>query len=353
MALGLSFALTACGDTDPTEPANEDDRDPFEEQDPFADWKGPIFTVSPLPIHTYNEISPVGSNNKIFPVGHTYWGTCDAGLARRDPPPKQEDIPNCRLLEKQVLLAPGPGIAVFVHSAEDGSVRVSGPGGYDWQLGHVTPLVAKGDTITAGQPVAKMHYEFGFDFGLWQMKDSLTEGVANPERFPHFPPVHPISLYGDSLRAELIKFVPTVEGEILGKAHWDIPGTAMGAWFLEGAPAGNLLGPESSHYTLFLGRFTLRQSVRLIAVGGMWPGMHNSTFALDPAALDWEKVTPATGRIAQKAWYSSLMGEFTYDWPGGGTFLIEMLAEDRLRLEWFDTHEPVTEFTAAARVYVR
>jgi hypothetical protein len=127
----------------------------------------------------------------------------------------------------------------------------------------------------------------------------------------------------------------------------------MGAWFLEGAPAGNLLGPESTHYTLFLGRFALRQSVRLVAVGGWWPGMHNSTFALDPAVLDWEKVTPATGRIAQKAWYSSLMGEFNNDWPGGGTFLIEMLAEDRLRLEWFDTHEPVTEFTAAARVYVR
>jgi hypothetical protein len=352
MALALSLALTACGDKDPTKPANEDERDPFEEPDPFADWQGPIFTVSPLPIETLHHITPLGWNNKVFPLEHTYWVTCDSREVWEDTPQDPQDDPACHL-EQQILLAPGPGIARWVNPAEDGAVRVAGPGGFEWEMGHVTPLVAEGDTIAAGQPVAKMLYQHGFDFGLWQMKDSLIVGVANPKRFPHFPPVHPISLYPDSLRAELIRFVPTREGEILGKAHWDIPGTAMGAWFLEGAPDdGHLLGPEGMPYTLFLGRFTVRQSVRLIAVGEMWPEMLNRTLALDPAALDWEKVTPATGRIAQRAWNSSPMGVINFDWPGG-TFLIEMLAEDRLRIEWFDTHEPVTEFTEAARAYER
>jgi hypothetical protein len=198
-----------------------------------------------------------------------------------------------------------------------------------------------------------MLYEHGFDFGLWKMTDSLTVGVANPKRFPRFPSVHPISLYGDSLREELLRLVPTREGEILGKAHWDIPGTAMGAWFLEGAPDDrHLLGPESGHYTLFLGRLTARQSVRLIAVGEMWPGMLNRTLFLDPAALDWEKMTPATGPVTQIAWNGDPLGGIYYDWPAG-SFLVEMLAEDRLRIEWFDTHETGMAFTAAARVYVR
>jgi hypothetical protein len=351
-ALALALALTACGDKDPTEPLQEEEQeqDPFELQYPFPDWQGPIFTVSPLPIETLHHITPVGWNNKIFPLEHTYWVTCDSDLIWEGTQ-REQDAPGCHR-ERQILLAPGPGVAKWVNPVEDGAVRVAAPHGYEWEMGHVTPLVAEGDTISPGQPVAKMLYEHGFDFGLWKMTDSLTVGVANPKRFPRFPPVHPISPYGDSLREELLKSVPTNEGEILGKAHWDIPGTAMGAWFLEGAPDGHLLGPEAMPYTLFLGRFTVRQSVRLIAVGEMWPEMHNRTLVLDPAALDWEKITPATGRIAQRAWNSSPLGVISYDWPGG-TFLIEMLAEDRLRIEWFDTHETGMAFTEAARVYVR
>jgi hypothetical protein len=34
-----------------------------------------------------------------------------------------------------------------------------------------------------------------------------------------------------------------------------------------------------------------------------------------------------------------------------GSILIEMLDDERLRIEWFDTHEPVAAFTAAARIY--
>lgn len=45
-------------------------------------------------------------------------------------------------------------------------------------------------------------------------------------------------------------------------------------------------------------------------------------------------------------------GTQNFDWPRG-TFLIEMLAPDRLRIEWFDTHEPVAGFTAGARVFER
>jgi hypothetical protein len=133
-----------------------------------------------LAIETLYLISPVGSNNKVFPVGHTYWDTCDAGLAWRDPPPEQGDDPSCHL-EQQVLLAPGPGIARWVNPVEDGAVRVSGPGGHDWQMGHVTPLVAEGDTIAAGQPVAKMLYRHGFDFGVWQMKDSISLRAPSSE----------------------------------------------------------------------------------------------------------------------------------------------------------------------------
>lgn len=127
----------------------------------------------------------------------------------------------------------------------------------------------------------------------------------------------------------------------------------MGAWFLAGAPDDrHLLGPESMHYTLFLGRLTVRQSVRLIALGEMWPGMLNRTLYLDLAALDWEEITPAMGPVTKIAWDGDPLGNIDHDWPAG-SFLIEMLAEDRLRIEWFDTHDLGMVFTEAARVYVR
>jgi hypothetical protein len=40
------------------------------------------------------------------------------------------------------------------------------------------------------------------------------------------------------------------------------------------------------------------------------------------------------------------------DWPGG-TLLLEVLEGERLRVEWFDTHDPVEGFTAVARTYER
>lgn len=336
----MAILSTACGGGGPSGPD-------------FQDHSGPLFSVSPMPLETIHQISPVGSNNKIFPVGHTYWLSCDEQLSWGGTPEEQAANPDCHL-ERQVLVAPGPGVVRWVNPAEDGAVTVTTPGGnYDWTMGHVTPLVTEGTRVTAGQPVARMLYRHGFDFGVLQVKGGKVNGLANPERFPPYPPVHPISLYGEPLRTQLINFVPTVEGDKLGKQHWDVPGTAMGAWFLEGAPAGNLLGPHGVPYNLYFGRFTLRQSVRFVAVGRPWPGQVNQTLTLDPAGRDWEAITPASGRVAQRMWHGTQTGLVTqFEWPAG-TIVVEMLAADRLRIEWFDTHEPVTEFTAASRVYIR
>lgn len=351
-AIALVVVAGACGDNDPltARPVTIDDTGTPSGPPAPPPFDGPVFTVSPLPMETIYQISPVGSNNEIFPVEQTYWETCDPEQAGRDAPDGGA-APGCHL-EQQVLVAPGPGMVSWVDASEDGSLRVTGPGGYVWQFDHVTPLVTAGSALSAGRPIAKMYYRYGFDFVVWQTKDPVTTGIANPKRFPPYPAVHPIALYRDSLRVKLTALVSAGEGASLGSAHWDVPGTAMGAWFLEGAPEGDLLGPDGVPYTLFLGRYTLRQSVRLVAVGEPWPGMQNRSLALDPSARDWETITPGSGRIAQRAWNAPQTGEIDHDRPGG-TFLVEMLAPDRLRIEWFDTHEPVTEFTDAARVYVR
>lgn len=44
---------------------------------------------------------------------------------------------------------------------------------------------------------------------------------------------------------------------------------------------------------------------------------------------------------------------FSTNPPPEGSILLEMPSDDRLRIEWFNTHEPATEFTAASRLYER
>jgi hypothetical protein len=41
-----------------------------------------------------------------------------------------------------------------------------------------------------------------------------------------------------------------------------------------------------------------------------------------------------------------------YGYPHG-TVLIEVLGDQRIRIEWFDTHEPVSSTASAARIYER
>lgn len=326
--------LMACRAGDATTP---------ETSGPDHEITGPAFTVSPVPVEALWRITPLGSNNKIFPVRHTYWEVCD-------PAQSPEDCPS----EKLTLRAPGPGIVWNVDPAEDGRIQVAG-GNYAWGFGHVTPLVSVHDSVAAGQPVAIMHYIHGFDFEAMHATDTVTVGIANPARLRAVPlPVHPVSLYPDSLRAALIRLVPHHEGsDTLGRAYWDVPGTAMGAWFTAGVPdTVDVFNPANAQYALFLGRFALRPSTRLAAVGKLWPDMQTPFLALDSQAPDWETITPATGLVAIKAWAGTEDGRRIEEFPQG-TFLVQMTAEDTLRVDWFASHDTPAGFTDSARVYIR
>ena len=72
----------------------------------------------------------------------------------------------------------------------------------------------------------------------------------------------------------------------------------------------------------------------------------------DAAAPDWEAITPASGLVSVKLW--NLDGEARQNlmWPAG-TLVLELMDDVTLRMEWFDTHDEVAEFTGAARLYER
>lgn len=72
----------------------------------------------------------------------------------------------------------------------------------------------------------------------------------------------------------------------------------------------------------------------------------------DLTAPRWEDITPRSGKVAIRLWNMNELATANFSRPGG-TVLVEMLGERLLRMEHFNTHAPIADFTAAARRYER
>ncbi len=333
LLLAIHFtALSACGGggEGPTEPESP--------------GPGPHFSVSPLPIETIGRITALGFNNNIFPTDHTYWETCESWVTMR------LDLP-C-VLARQALKAPGSGVVVRINPAEDGFLVVEGPPGLIWTFGHVTPSagLSVGAPITAGQVVAIMYVEHGFDFGLTNYavdhRYIVPQNFTDQERHGE----NPIAQFPEPIRSELLTRMNPA-GPNLGRLSYDSLGTASGHWLVAGS-GPFVRSPQTDRLVLWLGRWTERQETRIVAFGEAWQGMQNSIVAVDAVAPSWEEITNGSGVVPVKLWNLGTDARPNLTFPGG-TLLLEVVDDLTLRMEWFDTHESVTDFTLAMRLYER
>jgi hypothetical protein len=241
-----------------------------------------------------------------------------------------------------------------VEPDEDGTITIEGPPGLLATFAHVTPAagLVRGDSVRAGDVIARMTYQHSFDFGV------LNFGIE-PHQFVNMdriPPAygyaqHPIAQYPEPLRSELISRVYT-QSDPLGRLSYDQAGTAAGHWWLDGTPIEFSFTVDYVSTQLFLGRLQERYETRIMTVGERWTDQPNTLVVIDPAAPSWDDITEASGPVALAAWGLDRDGTPLYSFPHG-TVLVEVLAGERLRIEWFDTHDEVTSFTATARVYER
>lgn len=345
LALALFGGVVACGGGDnPATPPVDDDDDPPPPTEPPPPGPGPHFSVSPIPLDQVAAITPLGENNKILPVGHTYWSTCDRAWV----------FPSARpcLMERLDIRAPGPAVVWALDAVEDGGITLMGPPGVYAVFSHVTPRAGLqiGDSVQAGDTIARMFGEFNFDFGLIHTGLEPHQWV-NMARIPegYRYSFSPIGQFPAPLRAEMEALVHTAD-DPLGRLVYDVAGTAAGNWFEEGTPADISFRFDQAHRQLFLGRLQVRYETRIAKPGWTEPAV--GMVVIDPSAPSWEEITPTSGILSLKAWNVSREGTPNYDYPRG-TLLLEMLAPDRLRTEWFDTHEVVEGFTAGARVFER
>jgi hypothetical protein len=306
---------------------------------------GANFSVSPVPVELIARITPIGYNNWVIPQAHTYWLTCDIDIVLRSTRPCHR--------ERLPLRAPADGTVRDANPAADGFLTVEGPPGLEWTFGHVTlePGVVAGARVTAGQVVARMFYDHGFDFGM--SNRGVHQNFIAPGRYPdgYLHAQHPAEQFAEPLRSEMAARSASLSRPF-GGLDYDVPGTTAGAWFIEGTPREISMRGDSEHVRMWLGRWIEREQTRVAAFGFRWPGMVNNIVAADPGAQDWESITPASGIVAVKLWAVGQDALPNLTFPAG-TVLVEMPSSTQLRMEWFDTHAGVGAFTPAARMYER
>jgi hypothetical protein len=329
--LPLAALLAACGS--PSEP------------DPGP---GPHFSVVPIDIGKLARVTPLGTNGKLFPVGHTYWYTCDTEYVL--------PVERPCVREKLPIRAPRDGVVFIVEHVADGEISVQGPPGLYWTFAHVTPTAGlkRGDRVEAGDTIARMFYDFAFDFGLTNYCID-PHPFLNPARFHNasfYSYVQsPLVQYPEPLRSQLVDRVST-RSDPFGRVAFDVAGTASGIWFREGTPLDRSSHPDYADRLLFLGPLQERDDIRIVSHEAGWFRALLDIGVVDPAAPYWEDISPASGTVWLPLWEIARDGGPNVQNPLGGV-LVEVLPGEKLRFEWFDTHDEPAGFTAMAAVYER
>ena len=308
---------------------------------------GPHFTVSPVPVDKLARISQLGENGKIFPVSHTYWTICDERFII---------LPsgNPCTREMMQIRAPGPGKVVDIVHARDGEVSFEGPQRLRWTFAHVTPDpgLTRGSNVEAGDVIATMTFDFSFDFGLINYAVNHEYIAAHRYPDPGLHAQHPIEQYPEPTRSQLMEKLAG-EPKRIGRLSYDVAGTASGGWILDGAPEDVfIVGREK--YLLWTGKLAENPESNIVNIGERWPEQPEAyfTYVVDGRDPSWEEITPELGIVQVRLWRAAKSGL-----PDGirplGSLLLQVLDEERLQIEWFDSHDAVSGFTNGHRIYVR
>jgi hypothetical protein len=99
-----------------------------------------------------------------------------------------------------------------------------------------------------------------------------------------------------------------------------------------------------------LGPLAEYHEIDIVVTGTEWGGFRIA--AVDPDAPRWEEVTPGSGRVQLRLWELGFEFDLRPE-PFRGSLLVEMLDAENIQLEWFDTHDEVSEFTSEALTYER
>jgi len=326
---------------------------PGDDGSPFGlTASGPgVLTVTPLDTSTIFAITPLG---QVAPPGHTQ-PTDHIYISFVDPFSGQQQLNNC---SARPVRAAGSGVITFTlvteSSGGDTKVDIQMTKSFHYYYDHILlrPGMTRGKFVSAGDTIGTTTGRCpSIDLGTWDT-DVTPSNFVNPSRYVgqqrHVVP--PLRYFVEPLRSALYRRVRLFQGvpaDLDGRTDWGVKGRLAGDWFhasLATADASTLSGPSGwSKQLSFAYEYFARQPI--LSIGG----------TVSPPL-----VTPVPSSVGDPATLgvaSGLLAFQTQAYNGNlqpGWILLQMTAEDRLRVEFFAgaTTRPAG-FTTAAQDYVR
>jgi len=339
-ALGLIVGCAACAG-DPGTPGPDDP--PDQERQPI------VFSVSPLRLEDLTSIVPLGSLN---PPAHTipndhiafnYVDRCPCDLSPRP------------------VFAPAGGTVRLILRGDDDGIEIGQPpdvAGSEYQpwyyMGHVLLRsdIQVGQRVTAGEQIGTTSpFALGVDLGLVDVQE-VTNNFIVPLRY-HVKAIHgdkPLRHFTSPLRVMLYSRVLREGPERDGRFDYDAPRRLSGGWFHESLPRDNRsTGPEGWTRNLAFVWWERDPTVPVVSVGG----------TILPALVYWiDAADPAFGDVGTASGAVRYHLHIARPLPGttptpDHVLLVQLIADDRLKVEVFPgTATPVT-FTTNAVEYLR
>lgn len=283
------------------------------------------FTHAPLAMPDIDHVIALGNLNPpdhSTPTDHVY-------LMLRNP---KEPAP---------VFAPIGGEVAWIwrQPPHDPKVTVRVTPTLSYYFGHIFPRdeIKQGARVVAGQILGvTTGNSAALDLGV--VDESVTLPFANPARYSA-DTLHcaaPLAMFAEPLRSALYAKVKREGPDKDGRIDQDVPGRLAGNWFREGLAPKDSAGPGGWTKSMSFARDVRDPHEVRLAVGGelALAGL----FAVE--GPDPADVSKASGRVTYKL--TNLR-----DGPGG-TLLVEMLDDRRLRAE-----ANVEAFTDRALVYER
>ncbi len=370
MALVLCFTFLNYGEktSQPTRPSFQERLDDFWGDYPELGEENVVYTVLPVDLEYVGEIFPLGHLSPPghpIPTPHTYWE-----LAREDLGAPVSGF-------SKPVKAPADGVItriVFTYWSgfPDYTVYIRHTNNFTTRFNHLSeisqqildkigsPLKEGWDgnrvyvPVKAGDVIGKTSRGYGqsaaLDMGAYARN---VFHYINPEKYPvpEQQAVSPLRYFEPSLREAVLQKIKRTAEPRDGEFDFDVRGTLAGNWFLEGKDGYSEEGGAAYYlsfaYDAYDPRY-LRVSLGL-TLGGYLARVKGN-------APDFKSVGVNSGRIVYKLISVGEGSEFS----GGpmpdtvvSTLLVEMINEEKIKVELFEGEVDNPSFTANAKFFTR
>jgi len=309
--------------------------------------EGPVlFTVCPVDLSYVTMVEPLGNLNP--PAGHTF----------------PSDHGGLGVNGVREVRAPADGIitGVQVRSSNDYKLVIHHTNTFKCYLDHLSSIedfiLAEVDPsqefswvqipVTAGQVVGSCGGVIsGMDWGV--VDYDVTLNFINPDRYGDMAhSVHFLPYCEENLKNALLGKLPRTAEPRWGKIDFDQPGALVGNWFHETIGEQDPLGEWEKHLSFVY--YMWDPSQIRVAVGGILNLPSGSgLYGVEGNSPDPADITTEDGAVVYRLRGTEEYGETSIT----ATLLVEMVDENRIKVEGFPGHVSNPQFTSNAQYYIR